>query len=117
MREIIELEKMEFYAFHGCFESEKRVGNRFEVYLKVECSAAKALESDNVLDTVNYVNLFKTIERQMAITCNIIESVASNILKKIREDYPQIDSCEIKISKLNPPLGGVVDRVSVTMSY
>ncbi|MFI3314521.1 MAG: dihydroneopterin aldolase [Rikenellaceae bacterium] len=115
MREIIEIEKMEFYAFHGCFEAEKRVGNRFEVYLRVECDASKAVESDMVGDTVNYVTLFECVKCEMEKTHNILESVAANTLRSIAQNFPTIERCKIKISKLNPPLGGVVDKVSVTM--
>ncbi|MFI3321681.1 MAG: dihydroneopterin aldolase [Rikenellaceae bacterium] len=117
MKEIIEIEKMEFYSFHGCFEAEKIVGNRFELYLKATCSAEKAMISDEVSDTVSYLDLYGTIKKEMAIPSNILENVGYRILTAIKKEYPAIETCQIKISKMNPPLGGSIERVSVSMGY
>ena len=116
MKEIIEIEKMEILAFHGCYEAEKKVGNKFEIYLQIVCDATKSADSDNVVDTVSYLDLYATIRREMAITANILESVAKRILLAIQREYPAVESAKIKISKMNPPLGGDIERVSVTMS-
>ncbi len=115
MKEIIEIEKMEILAFHGCYDAEKKVGNKFEIYLEVVCDATKSADSDNVEDTVSYLDLYATIRREMAITANILESVAKRVLVAIRQEHPSIESAKIKISKMNPPLGGDIERVSVTM--
>lgn len=115
MKEIIEIEKMEFYSYHGCFEAEKIVGNRFEVYLKATCDASKSMISDNVADTVSYLDLYQTVKREMATPSNILEHVAHRILLTIKDEYPTIESCFVKISKMNPPLGGAIERVSVSM--
>ena len=32
MTGILEIEEMEFFAYHGCFEAEQTVGNKFKVY-------------------------------------------------------------------------------------
>ena len=32
MKGILEIEGMEFFAYHGCFEAEQVVGNKFTVY-------------------------------------------------------------------------------------
>ena len=42
--------------------------------------------------------------------------VARRILTKVRQTYPEITDCKVKISKLNPPLGGKIGSVSVTLS-
>ncbi len=36
MNGIIEIEGMEFFAFHGCYETERVVGNKFMVYARIE---------------------------------------------------------------------------------
>ena len=59
MKEIIEIEKMEILAFHGCYDAEKKVGNKFEIYLEVVCDATKSADSDNVEDTVSYLDLYE----------------------------------------------------------
>ena len=63
---IIELENMEFHACHGCYPLEQVVGNRFLVDVKIEADLSKAAASDNVADTINYLNVFETV-REMCI--------------------------------------------------
>lgn len=114
---IIELENMEFYAFHGCYREEKIVGNKFIVYLRAEVDATKAANTDNVADTVSYLDLFQIVSHQMEQPSNILEHVAKRILEAITLKYAAISKLSVKISKLNPPLGGQIERVSVTLCY
>lgn len=113
----VELENMEFYAFHGCYREEKIVGNRFIVNLRFTCDAEKAAQSDNVTDTVSYLDVYALVKEQMEIPSNILENVASRIIERVAEAFPAIDTMSVKISKMTPPLGGQVDRVSVTLDY
>ena len=50
---LIEIEGMQFYAFHGHFESEQIVGNEFLVNLKIETDCNQAAISDNLDDALN----------------------------------------------------------------
>lgn len=113
---VIEIEAMEFYAFHGCYREEQIVGNRFLVDLTFETDIEAAAESDFIGDTVNYLEVYKIIDAQMKITSHILENVAQRIIDAIMERfYPQILHIKVKISKCNPPLGGNIKKVSVTL--
>ncbi|HIS34331.1 MAG TPA: dihydroneopterin aldolase [Candidatus Avirikenella pullistercoris] len=112
---VIEIENMEFYAYHGCYKEEKVVGNRFIVYMKLETDVEKASVSDDVKDTVSYLEVYQVVKEQMEIGSNILEHVARRILSAVVDKFPQIDYALVKISKMNPPLGGQIERVSVTM--
>lgn len=114
---IIELENMEFYAFHGCYREEKIVGNKFIVYLRAEVDASVASKTDSVADTVSYLELYQIVKQQMEQGSNILEHVAKRILDAITTKYESISKLSVKISKLNPPLGGQIERVSVTLSF
>ncbi len=114
---LIEIENMEFYAFHGCYREEKIVGNRFLVDMSFECDMEIANQSDNVSDTVSYLDVYATIKEEMMISSNILEHVAERIINSIKAKYPKILSGKIKISKCNPPLGGSIDKVSVTQWF
>ena len=114
---VIELENMEFYAFHGCYRQEKTVGNRFIVNLRFTTDATVAAASDNVADTVSYLDVYGVVKCQMEIGSDILENVADRILSSLAQTFPAIESMSVKISKMTPPLGGQIERVSVTMSY
>ena len=112
---IIRIEGMDFFAYHGCFTEESIIGTRFEVDLTVEADTEQAETSDNLHHTVNYLTLFETVKKEMEIRSNLLENVAHRIINAIMQRFPIITFIEVKVSKLNPPLGGKIDRVSVTL--
>lgn len=113
---IIELENMEFYAFHGCYKEEQIVGNRFRVDLKFKIDATIPAKSDSINDTISYLTVYELVKDQMMITSHILEHVANRILDAMYANFSDLMYVEIKISKLSPPLGGQLTGVSVTMS-
>ncbi len=111
----IRIDRMEFYAYHGCFAEESIIGTRFEVNLVVNVDTEQAEITDDLHQTVNYMNLYETVKNEMAVRSNLLENVAHRILKAIRKRFPTISRTEVTVSKLNPPIGGKADRVSVTL--
>lgn len=116
MRATIELENMEFRAPHGCYDLEKVVGNRYEVSLRMDVEIGDAAESDELLKSVNYLSVYEQVAEEMQKPSNILENVAWRILERIHSAFPQIVTSTIKVSKLAPPLGGKVEKVSVILS-
>jgi dihydroneopterin aldolase len=113
---LIEIEGMKFYAFHGHFESEQKVGNEFRVDLKIETNCDRAGISDNLNDALNYQTAYETVKEEMSLTSHLLENVAKRILDSLYSQSKSIIRAEIKISKMNPPMGGEIEKVSVTMS-
>ncbi|MCE1197353.1 MAG: dihydroneopterin aldolase [Marinilabiliales bacterium] len=111
----ITLEGMEFYAYHGYFQSERIVGNRFEVNLEVETDCERASLSDHLPDALNYEGLYTLIKEEMHIRSHLLEHVAGRILRRIHAEYPQVGLVKIKILKLAPPMGGHIKAVGVTL--
>lgn len=111
----IELENMEFYAFHGHYTEEQVVGNRFRVDFSFEVDSQSSAATDSLDTTVSYLDVYECIKEQMAIPSHLLEHVASRIIAAIKERFPTIITMSLKIAKLAPPLGGQVKRVSVTI--
>lgn len=116
MKSKIVIENMEVYAFHGCYAEEQIVGNRFLVSVSYTCRVKEATESDNINDTVSYLDIYRLVREEMAVTSHIIEHVAKRIIDRLLREYKLVDEIEVTISKCNPPLGGLVDKVSVVMN-
>ena len=112
---IIEIEGMHFYAFHGHFESEQKVGNEFTVNLKIETDCGPASISDNLDDALNYQTAYEIVKQEMTIPSHLLEHVAKRILDSLYRSFPALKKAEIKISKMNPPMGGEIKKVSVTL--
>jgi dihydroneopterin aldolase len=112
---MIEIEGMEFYAFHGHFEVEKIAGNRFIVNLSIEADCSKAAQTDRLEDTLDYQKAYLAVKEEMAIPSDLLEHVAQRIISRIRHEFPQAIKVKVKVSKMNPPMGGQIEKVSVTL--
>ena len=115
MEYVITLSECEFRALHGCYELERKVGNKFVVDLRITAELGDAAEHDDVNRTVNYLTAYEVVREQMRVTQHTIERVAQNILTALCDRFPQIRRVECTVAKVAPPLGGKVGRVAVTM--
>ena len=107
---------MRFYAHHGCFEQERAIGTHFRVDLVFETDTSKAEVTDNIEDTVSYLDVYQVVKREMEIPSNLLEHVARRIGEGVRSSFPAVTSVRVKVSKLNPPLGGQMEAVSVEVA-
>lgn len=107
---------MRFYAAHGCYDTEQRVGGRFSVNLEVHYDGQNAAQTDDVTDAINYLTLYDIVREQMLIPSHILEHVTQKIVKTIMDRFDQITLVAIEVSKLSPPLGGDIEAVSVTLT-
>lgn len=110
-----ELEKMEFFAFHGCFSEERVIGNRYHVWLSYMTDISKPASTDNIHDAVNYIDIYETIQQEMALTSHLIEHVGTRITDSLLDRFATIDSIKLKLQKLNPSMGGHMHAVSITI--
>ncbi|MFA7115888.1 MAG: dihydroneopterin aldolase [Bacteroidales bacterium] len=113
----LELKEMKFFSNHGCFEEERTIGNPFIVDFEGEYNTDKVAETDNLDEALNYQLIFNIIKEEMAIPSNLLENVAGRILKRIKKDFPELESASISIAKMNPPLGGQVGSSRMTLSF
>ena len=111
----IELNDVRLYAFHGVLEQERKVGGDYSVSLRVHYNISKALESDQVNDTLNYALLLDIIKQEMAQPSNLLEHVAGRIGKTVAERFTEVKAIDVSITKLNPPLGVRCAGAKVTL--
>lgn len=104
---------MEFYAHHGCFQEETKIGTWFTVDIALHTDTEKAQRTDNLQDTVNYAEIYAKIKEEMNRPSKLIEHVARRITDRILLEYPQIEKVGIRLSKMNPPLGEKIREVSI----
>lgn len=111
----IELEGMRFYAFHGVAPQERTVGNSFVVTLSLTVPLGVAAESDELAHTVNYAEVYESVNEEMKIPSRLLEHVAGRILYALKKRFPEVTAARVKVSKLTPPFGGDVQSASVIL--
>lgn len=112
---IIELEGMEFKAYHGCLQDEKVRGNIFTVDFRGELDLSAAAGSDDLSDTLNYAEIYEIVAYEMSIPSELLENVAGRIVKAIEQRFPQLISFSVRVSKRRPPVDGVAQWSRVTL--
>ena len=112
---IIDIEGMEFYAYHGHFAEEQIVGNRFIVDLTLYTDCSKAAKSDDLTDALDYQMAYRIVREEMQIKSHLLENVAERVLNRLHNSFASIEKAKVKISKINPPMGGQIEKVSLTL--
>jgi len=109
----IELKDMKFYSYHGVMPQERCVGNTYIVNLLLTASLDKAMDSDDIKDTINYAEVYDVVKAEMEIPSNLLEHVAGRILKSLKRKFPALKEIKLKLEKCNPPFGGDVCSAAV----
>ena len=112
----IELKSMRFHSYHGTMEQERVTGNDYRIDLKISPNSCLATESDNIEDTINYADIFNLVKEEMAIPSQLIEHAAGRIIRRIKQNYPDISNITIRLAKINPPIQGEIEEAAVIIS-
>ena len=113
---IIKVENIRIYAHHGCLPEETIIGSDYRVDLKVNANLLPSAESDALEDTVDYVLLNAIVKEEMAKPCKLLETVAKRILTQIFTKDERVTKATVSINKINPPIGGDVEMVTIKLT-
>ena len=109
----IYLRNIRLYSYHGCMDEEKKIGSDYVVNLKVKTDLSASSKSDNLADTVDYVNLHSIVKEEMDQRAKLLETVADRIINRVLKEHPDVIKASVKVAKKNPPIGGNVEEVAV----
>jgi dihydroneopterin aldolase len=112
---IIKLKNIRTYSYHGCLIEEGKIGSDYAVDLEVKTDLRKSAISDDLKDTVDYVLLNRIVVEEMDVRAHLLEHVAHRIIKRIFKEVAAISRITLAVSKLNPPIGGDVEAVTIEM--
>lgn len=112
----VSLKEARFYAPIGYYEEEQILGNEFFVSIDV-CFPFPHGETENLLHTLNYEELYQIAAKVMQPKRKLLESAAAEILEQVRELVADAESIEVVIRKSNPPFGGDLSFSQVGLKY
>jgi dihydroneopterin aldolase len=110
------VEGIKLYAYHGCMEEEAVIGGNYIVDVCIEANLDKPSKSDKLNETIDYVTVYEIVKKEMSVRSKLIEHVAERILDKLKRKFSKASAIEVKVTKLNPPIPGEVEKVSVVLS-
>lgn len=112
---IIRLTNIRTYSYHGCLIEEAKIGSDYRIDLEIKADLRKSADTDELADTVDYVHLNKIVKEEMAIRSKLLEHVAKRIVVRIFNELPMVSTILLEVSKINPPIGGDVEQVTIVM--
>ncbi len=112
-RDKIILKGIRFHGHHGTSESERQVGQKYEVDVELVCSLVTAGRTDNLEHTVDYAEVVDLIvETGTEKSFHLIEALAERSASKVLNRFP-VDEVRITVKKLSPPIKHPLPYVAV----
>lgn len=112
----IQVNNIKLYGYHGCLDEEAKIGSEYRVDIEVKADLSKSSQTDELSDTVDYVYLNHIVKEEMAIRSKLLEEVAKRILDRIFLELTMVKRATVCVAKINPPIGGNVEEVIITLS-
>lgn len=109
------VENIQVYAYHGCLPEEALIGSDYRVDVWVAGDLSVSSVSDQLSDTIDYVSICVCVREEMAAPSKLLEHVAQRILERIFKASEKVEEVNVKVSKINPPIGGHVEAVAVEL--
>lgn len=108
----VELRGLRFFGEHGMYAEEKKVGNEFEVDVLISYQTPDT-PILAIQDTVNYVEVYRIIEKELGSRKQLLETCAMRICDDLLPVFPQIKKAEVRIKKMTPPITNFTGSVGV----
>ena len=113
---IVKVENIRVFSYHGCLKEETKIGSDYRVDLEIKANLQKSAKTDMLKDTIDYVFLNRIVREEMLKPTHLLETVAKRILIRILKEAPKVKKAIVWVSKLNPPIGGDVEKVTIKMT-
>lgn len=107
------VKNLRIHAYHGVLPHENIVGQDFIVSARCGVDISSSMENDMLEVALDYGVLYRLIEREMAQTSQLVEHVAGRIAHCVFDDFPNVTSLDLTITKLNPPFGADCEGAGV----
>ncbi len=111
----IKLHNIRVFAYHGCLVEESKIGSNYSINLSIKADLSKSAQTDSLTDTIDYVALNRIVVEEMAIRADLLETVAQQIINNVLNELKKVTQITVEVSKLNPPIGGDVEVVTIKM--
>jgi dihydroneopterin aldolase len=114
---MIRIRNIQFQGRHGASADERRSVRRFQLDVDLIVDTSRAADSDRLADTINYHDVCGLlVELGSSRPYRLLEKLAAEMVRAIREKWPQVDAVELELRKLHPPCPGNPDYTAVRVS-
>lgn len=116
-RDLILIEGLEFYGYHGQPDAEQEVGHRYAVDVRLGVDLRGSGESDAISDTVNYASVTHLLLKiGTGEQYRLLERLATRMVESVFVEFPQVREVTIRVRKLYPPMNAILASVGVEIT-
>ena len=110
----VSLMGMEFYAYHGVYSEEQKVGNKYTIDVTLWLSTCMH-PHDNLNQTVDYEKVYEIVSQNMKQPKKLLETIGHDITDQLLSTFIAVNKVSIHVSKHNPPIGGICLKAQVSV--
>ena len=103
------------YSYHGCLPEETSIGGNYIIDVDLWCDFKDSAITDDLSKTIDYVDVNRVVVEEMATPSKLIETVAYRIVNHLNKKLDLLQKVRVEIKKINPPIDGDVNFVSVVV--
>jgi dihydroneopterin aldolase len=108
----VALNNLQFFAFHGVLEEERKIGNNYLVDVSLEFHE-NAEVITHINDTINYEYIYQLIRKRMNVPTPLLETIVMETGNQIHNEFSDLKSIFISIKKIHPPIEGIQGSAEV----
>ncbi|MFQ5648789.1 MAG: dihydroneopterin aldolase [bacterium] len=111
--DILRLRNMTFHAYHGVWDEEREIGQRFEVDMELKIDVRAAAASDKLKDTVDLYAVFEAVEEVIVNQkVNLVETMAERVAERVLDKFA-VAELMVRVRKPHAPIRGIQDGIEV----
>ena len=108
------LENIEIFAYHGVFQEEKTLGQKFIISLELTLDMREAAITGDLTKSVHYGELCHKIEEEFKKeSYDLIETAVEKIAEYILFNYDMVKCAKVMLKKPWAPIGRHLDYAAV----
>lgn len=116
LEQSIELKGLRFYAYHGAEPQERVVGAWYTVDVVMKVEVEEAIRYDTLGNTIDYADVTELIKEEMEEPSDLLEHVTGRIAERLLDNYLELDTITVTVSKEHPPVCVPSARASFTLT-
>lgn len=110
----IAVRNLALFAYHGVFEGEQEIGQRFYLDVVVEADLRPAAASDAVDRTIDYAALVNVVSEAFGEKRQkLLETLAERVAERVFSTFAMAQAVEVTIRKPSAPIEAVFDHVEI----
>lgn len=111
----IQLNDVQFYAYHGLYKEEQKLGNQFIVNLQIDF-IPQVDKIKSIEETIDYVQVYDLVKARMQQATPLLETVVGDIADAILDLYPMANKVYIHIAKAKVYINTLEGNMAVSLT-